>query len=104
MSQKKEEILAERIKGVETELKDVNRRLECNDSAHLRIEDKIDKLPEKLAEQFAPKSVVEKTEELNKSVKNLNGRFWAVLITGSFALLGVTIWMIETWLKYMADR
>lgn len=64
----KEAQLVERITAVETQVKEVNRRLGCNDEAHLRIEksqtdgfkevnDKIDALPDRLSERYSSKWV-----------------------------------------------
>jgi len=69
------------MKGLKVEMKEVNRRLKLNDDAHLRIEQKIDELPDRLKGEFS-----------GKWVENIVKVGLGVVLSGA---IGLVIYLIE---------
>ena len=69
---------------------------EKNDRSHLRIEEKIDSLPGKVAELIKPKADKDDVTAVNEKVKTLDDRFWGVVVAILVLLAGI----VATWFKH----
>lgn len=95
--------IGERMAAVETKLEEHCKSQQIadqrNDDAHLRIESKIDSLPDKVAILVKGKADKEAVEEIDKKVEKVDSRFWAIVSGVLMAMIVALISLVYSFYK-----